>query len=78
MYMYVCLWCVVDMKVNGLQIVICIEYLMQIKDFFVKGMPATTGAVVPVAAAQKPGKYLFLCETRFLETTIKLQPLFLC
>lgn len=31
----------VDVKVNGLQIVICIEYLMQLKDFFMKGMPVT-------------------------------------
>jgi hypothetical protein len=42
---------------NGLQIVVCVEYLMQLKDFFINGMPAASDSspqALP-ASASKPG-----------------------
>ena len=47
----------VDLKVNGLQIVICLEYLMKIKDFFVDGMPTSAAPATPATPSQPAGYF---------------------
>lgn len=34
----------VDMKVNSLHIVVNLEFLLRVSDFFIKGLPKTTPA----------------------------------
>jgi len=41
----------VDIKVIGVYVVVCPEYLVRLSDFFVKGMPAAPKALPPAAAA---------------------------
>ena len=49
----ICLF-TVDVKVNGLYICVCPEYLMTLADFFVKGMPEAPKAPPPSTTAAAP------------------------
>jgi len=51
----------VDVKVNGLQIVVCIEYLMQVKDFFINGMPTTNDQLASAPTQSAPESKLWSC-----------------
>jgi len=49
----------VDMKLNGLNVVISMEYMMTLKDFFLDSLPPKSPATsVP---APRPGGYLTSC-----------------
>ena len=43
-----------EVQVNGLYICVCVEYLMTIADFFVKGMPQAPEQPAVTATAQAP------------------------